>query len=220
VFPTTDCGAGPPSGQTVTLTNQTNLPYAYSLALQTGAFYAITDAGPGVLGPNGTASVVVAPRTVAPGPGVRPGPAPYGDDLIVTVATSPPQSFVIPVAWTLNGAVLSLPQGAGPDADAQGVSFYPADSSGTLVLPMENDGTATASVAFQVEPIDALFASAPAPFALLPGVSVAPGLVAGSTAATCPDATSATLAFVYSGPVCQPFPFASVHVRACTGAFP
>lgn len=219
-FPTTDCGSGPPAAQSVTLTNQTNVAYAYAATLQSGAFYTVTAGAKGTVAAGGTAGVVVTPRGVVPGPGVRPGSAPYGDDLVVSVATTPPSIFTVPISWALNGAVLALPQGAGPNTDASGAVFYAADSTGAWTLPMQNSGTATATVALDVEPAGTFVCSPATPLQIIPGIASAPSLVSSAAAAACPATTSATASFFYSGPVCQPFGVTQVNVHACVGDFP
>ncbi len=217
-FPVTDCGAGAPAAQAVTITNGTNVTYPYTATLQSGVFYSIADSGPGTVAAGGSAGIVVAPHSVVPGAGVRPGQAPYGDDLVVSVGTTPPSTFVVPIFWALNGAVLSLPQGAGADADGL-ARFYPADSSGAFTLPIQNDGTAAASVSLVASPGDVLTISPAAPFAVLPAISTAASLTSTDVATACPGTTNATVTFFYSGPVCQPIAFPSVNVRACSGAF-
>ena len=48
---------------------------------------------------------------------------------------------------TPGAGAFSLPEGAGPDSDSLG-AYYPADSTGGLTLPIQNAGTAAASVTF------------------------------------------------------------------------
>jgi hypothetical protein len=221
-FPTTNCGSAAPAGQAVTITNSTNIAHAYSVHFSSGTYYSYTattlDGGPeadggssGTIAANGTATIVVTPSTIVPGPGVTPGSGPYADDLIVSVDTSPPTQWTIPIAWTLNGAVLSLPRGAGP---------YQADSTGAFTLPMSNTGTSPAVVDFGIAPFAALLFSPAPPISVGPGIGASPGLVSASSDVACPGATKVTATFVYSGPVCQPFPFASVTVAACSGTSP
>ncbi len=186
VFPTTDCGAGPPSGQAVTLTNATNVAYAYTLALQSGAFYFVTTPSSGTLAARSAATVVVTPQAVLPGPGVLPGASPYADDLLITVATSPASTFVVPISWTLNGAVLSLPAGRGASSDPSGAPFYLADSTGGLTLPLLNTGTATARVDAQVQPPGAIAFAPALPISVLPGIATAPALLSTSSDSTMP----------------------------------
>jgi hypothetical protein len=216
-FPTTNCGSAAPAGQTVTISNATNVPYSYSLHFNSGAFYALSGASSGTLPANGAASIIVTPQTVTPGPGVQPGSDPYADELVIDVATSPSSSFVVPISWALSGAVLSLPEGAGPSTNGLGSAFYPADSLGES-LPMANTGTASASVDFAMQPVGVVQFSPASPFQIIPGIRSTPALSSTAAAATCPTTTAATLTFIYSGPVCQPFQLPSVTVEACVGA--
>lgn len=262
-FPTTDCGDAAPAGQSITITNATNVAYAYSVAFSTGTYYKLTatsgpaldgglgvDAGgPDTIPPYGTATILVTPTTIVPGAGVLAGSAPYGDNLIVTVATSPPTQWSFPISWTLNGAVLSLPKGNGPyTADGTGAYTLPcpspqgsascayvADSSGAYALPMVNTGTSPASVSFSIAPFGDLRFSPVPPISVSPGIGATPGLVSTSADAQCKSsnegdggedgsappgaATTVTAAFLYSGPVCQPFPVSAVTVQACFGTF-
>ena len=214
-FPTTSCGAPAPAGQAVTLSNAANVAAHYVLRFNAGTFYTFTDAGSGTIPPNGSATVLVTPRTVTPGPGVQPGGAPYADELVIDVAGS--ASYVIPISWALSGAVLSLPQGRGPRTDGQGNAFYAADTTGSALFPMENTGTATATVDFAVQPLGLVALSPASPFQIIPGIPSTPALSSAATAATCPATTAGTLTFLYTGPVCQPFPLPSVAIRACVG---
>jgi hypothetical protein len=215
-FPTTSCGSPAPSGRAVTVTNGTNVGYSYTAHFNSGAFYALTDSGAGKLAAGGAASLVVTPRTVTPGAGVQPGSAPYADELVVDVATSPPTSFVVPISWALSGAVLSLPEGAGTTSDGAGGFFYAVGSAGTT-LPMQNSGTAPATVDFAVQPAGLVTFSPAAPFQVLPGIRAMPSLGAAASAPACPSTANGTLTFVYSGPVCQPFPLPSIAVHTCVG---
>jgi hypothetical protein len=162
---------------------------------------------------------VVTPTGTTFGPAALAGSAPYADDLVVTLATSPTTRLTLPISWTLNGAVLSLPRGAGPDADASGHPFYAADSTSGFPLPMENTGTAAVTVAFAIQPAAGLLFSPASPVQVIPGIGAAPELGSTSFDATCPTLTPGTVTFVYSGPVCQPFPFPQVNVEACAGTF-
>jgi hypothetical protein len=227
-FPSTDCGNAAPAGQGVTLTNNTNIAYAYTVSFNSGRYYSILDPGTGTLAANGTAAIAVVPRTITPALGVEPGSTPYADDLLLTVQSSgsdggtpPVATFTIPTSWTLNGAVLSLPEGAGPN----GNSFYPADSTGGFTLPMSNSGTASATVSFAIQPSGAFAFSPSPPIQVIPGIGATPGLVSTPASAACPTTTNGTATFVYAGPVCQPFhtgdvAYPMVNVRACQGAFP
>jgi hypothetical protein len=218
-FGTTSCGGAAPSGQAVTLTNQTNVPYAYTLAFNSGLHYAATDTGHGSVPANGVAAIVVTPTGATFGPGAVPGSAPYADDLVVTVATAPPTRLTIPISWALNGAVLSLPQGAGPSTDGLGNFFYVADGTSGFALPMDNTGTAPATVDFAIQPAGAFTFSPASPIQVIPGIRAAPELASTASAAACPNLTSGTVTFAYSGPVCQAFPLAQVSVKACVGTF-
>jgi hypothetical protein len=218
VFPSTDCGSAPPGGQSVTLANLTNQPYSYMVALASGAHYTFADGGSRALPANGISTIVVNPVGVVPGPGVVPGSAPYADDLIVTVATTPATTLSQPIAWTLNGAVLSLPQGAGPFG-SPGSNFYVADTMSDLPLPLSNSGTDTASVQLAIQPPGA-FSLLPASVDIVQGIPALPGLVSASSAPPCSAPASGTATFLYSGPVCNPLPLTSVNVQYCAGAYP
>ena len=218
-FGTTLCGGAAPSGQAVTLSNQTNVAYPYTWAFSSGLDYSATDVGRGTVPANGVATIVVTPIGATFGPGALPGSAPYADDLVVTVATSPPTRLTVPLSWTLDGAVLSLPQGAGPSMDASGDAFYVADSTSGFPLPMDNTGTAPVTVDFAIQPAGELTFSPPGPIQVIPGIRAAPELTSTSSAAACPLLTSGTVTFVYTGPVCQPFPLPQVSVKACVGTF-
>jgi hypothetical protein len=217
VFPTTDCGSAPPGGQSVTLTNSTNQSYTYSVKFAAGAFYTFADGGSGMLAASGTSTIVINPKAVVPGAGVVPGSAPYADDLIVTVSTTPPTTLTQPISWTLNGAVLSLPQGAGPFGPA-GSAFYVADTVSAFPLPISNAGTATATVQVTAQPSGA-FSLVPTPVDVIPNIPALPTLLSSTASPACPSTNSGTATFLYSGPVCQPLPFASVTVDSCTGAY-
>jgi HYDIN/CFA65/VesB family protein len=218
VFPTTDCGGSPPGGQSVTLTNSTNQQLPYTIRLSAGTWYTFADSGSGMLAPNGVATIVVNPKPVSPGQGVLPGSAPYADELIIDIASLPATDFTVPISWTLNGAVLSLPQGGGPDSDSQG-PFYAADSTSGFSIPMANAGTASATVNIAIQPLDAFGIQPAPPIQVLPNIQALPELVSSTSDPACPATTHATATFVYSGPVCQPFPAASVNVRACVGTY-
>jgi hypothetical protein len=218
VFPTSDCGGAPAAGQSVTLTNATNQPYPYTLKLFSGVHYTFTDGGSGMLPANGTATIIVNPKAVVPGAGVLPGSAPYGDDLIVDVSTSPATTLTAPISWTLNGAVLSLPQGAGPFG-AQGSNFYAADTTSGFALGISNTGTAAATVNFAIQPSNAFGILPTPPIDVLPGIPALPELVSGASAPACQATSMGTATFSYSGPVCQPLPLPSVSVDSCSGTY-
>jgi len=216
VFPTTDCGDAPAAGQPVTLTNETNQAYTYTLKFVSGAHYTFADAGSGNLPAEGTVTIVVNPKAVTPGPGVLAGSAPYADDLIVTLATSPATTLTMPISWTLNGAVLSLPQGAGP-FESSGSSVYIADSTSGFPLSIANTGTAAATVNFGIQPSGAFSLLPAPPLNVLPGIPALPELVSGPSAPACPTLASGSATFSYGGPVCQPLPASSVTVDSCSG---
>ncbi len=221
-FPTTSCGTAAPAGQAITLTNNTNQAYAFSTTFNSGAFYTAhvsPDAGGGTIPANGSATIVVTPTTVTPGPTVSAGSAPYADDLLITIQSSPPTTFTIPISWTLNGAVLSLPQGGGSNHDTMGNPFYAADSNSGLALPMDNTGTATATVTFGMQPTTAFTFSPAPPIMVQPGIEALPLLSSTNSDATCPARTSGSATFLYSGPVCRPFPLPQVNIQSCVGTF-
>jgi hypothetical protein len=221
-FPSSDCGSAAPAAQAVTLTNHTNQTYAFASAFSSGAFYSATtssDAGGGTLPANGSAMVVVTPRTVTPAQGVSAGSAPYVDDLTITIQSSPVTTFTVPVTWTLNGAVLSLPDALGQNRDAMGHPFYAADTTSGFEFPMVNTGTATASVSFGIQPAGAFAFSPSGAIAVEPGITALPRFNAANTDATCPAQTAGSMTFLYSGPVCQPFSISGVTVQSCVGTF-
>jgi hypothetical protein len=211
-FPASDCGGAAPAGQGVVVSNTTAGPLGFTAHLSAGTFYSLSPAA-GTVSAGGTASIIVSPRTVVPGAGVMPGFAPYADNLVVTVATSPPTTLTVPVSWTLAGAVLTLPQGAGPNG------FYVADTTSGFSLPLANTGNATAYVSAAIQPFGSFFLTPNPPIAVIPGIGASPQLVSSSSAPACPATAQGTLTFVYSGPVCQPLPLASVNVHACTGTY-
>jgi hypothetical protein len=217
-FPSTNCGNPSPAGRSVTLTNATNVAYSYQVSFNSGAFYTVAQPGSGTIPASGTTSIVVTPVSVLPGPGVKPGAPAYADDLIVTVATSPVTTFTVPVSWALNGAVLKLPEGAGPDNDGLGNVFYEADSTSGFALPIENDGTATASVTFAVQPSGGFAFSPSGAVHVIPGIRANPELVSAGGASACPSTTKGSVTFAYAGPVCQPIPMSSVAVHFCAGS--
>ena len=192
---------GAPGGASrVVLTNATNVAYPYTLHFNSGTLLRPVEPERGTLPANGDVSIVVTPRTVTPGPGVQPGAAPYADELVVTVATSPPTTFVVPISWGLNGAVLSLPEGAGPATDGLGNPYYPADTASGALFPMANGGTAAATVDFAMQPLGVVAFSPAAPFQIIPGIPSTPALGSTSAAAACPATTTGKLTFVYSRP--------------------
>lgn len=224
-FPSTSCGSAAPAAQSVTLTNTTNIAYVFTAKLASGAFYTLQNpstgdaAAAGILPGNGVLVLGVTPQTVTPGPNVVAGSAPYADDLIVSFQTQPPSGVTIPISWTLDGAMLTLPQGLGPNKDAMGNAFYAADSQSGLLLPMANQGTGTASVQFGAQPAAAFSFSPAPPIAVEPNIEALPRLVSTASDATCPALTSGSVTFLYSGPVCRPFQFPQVSVQSCVGTF-
>jgi hypothetical protein len=239
-FPATDCGGGATAAQGVTLTNQTNVSYPYSVSFSSGKYYTLSvpadggsvDAGTGhgVLAANGTATVNVQPNTIAPGPGVVPGPAPYGDNLLVTVqnpgGAMPIATFTVPISWALNGAVLSLPTGF-TLTDSGGNAYYPADSTGGFTLPVKNSGNETAGVSVDIVPSGSVTLSPTMPIQVNLGASTPIQLTAASSDVACspngtaaPAVTAVTATFLYTGAVCQPLPVSSVTIGACSGTFP
>ena len=223
-FPSTNCGSAAPAAQSITLTNTTNTPYLFTAQLNSGAFYTLQnptmgDAGAGIIPGNGVVVIGVTPDTVTPGPGVAAGSAAYADDLVISIQSQPPSGITLPVSWTLNGAILSLPQGAGPNRDAMGNAFYVADTGSGFELPMANAGTGSAAVSFGVQPAGAFSFSPAAPITVQPGITALPRLVSSGSDAACPALTPGSVTFLYSGPVCQPFPVSSVSIQSCTGTF-
>jgi hypothetical protein len=236
-FPSSECGSAPPSGQSVTLTNATNQAYAYSLTFTNGAFYSIAGRGAGVVEGGESATIVVTPNTLSPAQGVQPGSAPYADTLVVSAfpaslgdaapgataeagadASSPETpTFVVPVSWTLNGAVFALPDGAGPATDTGGNPFYPADTTTGFTLPMTNGGNEAATVTLGIDPSSVFTFAASGSVSIAAGASTAPQLSGTSSDPTCSATAAATATFFYSGPVCQPFALSQVTVEACQG---
>jgi len=228
------------TNQAFAVTAQFNAGTFYTLqnpSLNDGGVWT-SDAGPAKLPGNGTAMIVVTPNNVTPGAGVLSGSAPYADDLIITIdsleslapdagetgdggdgGVPPVLTFVVPISWGLNGAVLSLPQGLGPNRDGSGNLFYPADTESGFTLPMVNSGTGTASVSFGVNPPNAFTFSPAAPITVEPGIEAYPVLSAASSDAVCPATTVGTATFLYSGPVCQPFPYSQVTIESCVGTY-
>ncbi len=82
---------------------------------------------------------------------------------------------------------------------------------------MKNSGTASASVSFALAPPSLIQLSPSPPIDLIPGIVASPVLASASSAPACPATATGTITFVYSGPVCQPFPLSAVSVRACVG---
>jgi hypothetical protein len=232
-FPTTECGGAAPAGRTVTLTNHTDVAYGYTLSFGSGAFYSSTPAADGGIGggiagtlpANGMATIVVTPNIITPGPGVVAGSAAYADDLLVDVqdlapdgGSAPIATFTVPISWALHGAVLSLPQGAGPDTDPLQNRYYPADSTSGFSLPMANGGTAAVGVSLGIAPQGSITTSPASPIQVLPGVGAAPQLFSTDAGSACPTLTTGAATFFYTGPVCQPFALPKVTIESCAGS--
>ncbi|HTB74924.1 MAG TPA: choice-of-anchor D domain-containing protein, partial [Polyangiaceae bacterium] len=223
-FPSTNCGSAAPAAQSITLTNTTNVAYVFTAQLGSGQFYTLQnptmgDASAGIIPGNGVVVLGVTPQTVTPGQAAVAGAAPYADDLIVNIQSPTPSGVTIPISWTLNGAMLSLPQGLGPNKDSMGNQFYIADSQSGFTLPMDNGGNGTATVQFGVQPSGAFTFSPAPPISVEPNIQALPRLISASTDATCPSLTSGSATFLYSGPVCRPFPVTQVSIQSCVGTF-
>jgi hypothetical protein len=231
-FPTTNCGSAAPPSQAITLTNNTNQNITFTTAFVSGVFYtanpaasdggldaSFPDGGSGTIPANGSATILVTPVTVTPGAGVHAGSSAYVDDLLIAVQSAPAVSFTIPISWTLNGAVFSLPDGLGTDRDPSNALFYPADTQSGFQLPMANTGTGAATVSFGMQPSGAFAFSPAPPITVEPGITALPVLSAASTDATCPSLTTGSVTFLYSGPVCQPFAYPQVNVESCVGSY-
>lgn len=218
-FPSTDCGSPAPAGQPILLSNATNVAYTYKASFSSGKYYTLSSPASGPVPANGSAMVIVTPTTVAPGAGVTPGSAPYADDLILSVSTVPPLQWTIPISWALNGAVFTLPSGAGTKVDGSGNHFYPADSTTGFLLSLMNTGTAPADVDLAIAPPGAFTFSPAPPVEVIPFVGATPELISSSSDLVCPAVTVSTATFVYSGPVCQPFSLPQVTIEACYGTF-
>lgn len=224
-FPSAECGSAPPPGQTVTIANDTDQTYAYTLKLAVGTYYAVTDAGPGTIAGGGGVTVVITP--VVPAQGLLAGAAPYADTLVVSAfpagadAASPSgnpaaSTFTVPISWTVNGAVFSLPEGAGPSTDGDANPFYPADTTSGLTLPLVNTGNEAASISFATAPSGVVSIS-PAAASVPPEGQASVLLTATESDALCPATTNTSVAFFYAGSVCQPLALSQVLVEACQG---
>jgi hypothetical protein len=223
-FPSTPCGSAAPAAQAITLTNTTNVAYEFTARLNSGAFYTLQnptmgDASAGIIPGNGVVVLGVTPQTVTPGPSAVAGSAPYADELVVSIQSPTPSGVTIPISWTLDGAMLSLPQGLGPNKDGANNQFYAADSQSGFTLPMDNSGTATAMLQFGIQPSGAFSFSPAPPVSVEPNIRALPRLASSGSDTTCPSLTSGSATFLYSGPVCRPFPFAQVSIQSCVGTF-
>src|SRR6185312_8871789 len=85
-FPTTDCGSAAPAGQSVVLTNNTNVQHTYTVSASPSTFYTVSDPNAGVIAANGTATITVTPITVVPGPTAQAGSGAYAANLTVAIA--------------------------------------------------------------------------------------------------------------------------------------
>jgi hypothetical protein len=247
-FTAINCGDGTPAPQGVTLTSQANVDLPFTVSFTSGKFYTAVAAvdggtadggtGQGVLHAHGTSSILVQPNPIVPG-NVVPGSAPFADNLLIAVespgadAASPAlASFAVPVSWTVNGAVFSLPSGF-TKTDGLGKAFYPADTASGFTLPMANKGTAAASVSFSGTPSGVFVVAPMPPIQILQNSTVGPQLSSTSSDVACSAAaadagadagaaavTESTVQFFYTGPVCQFFPAPTVTVGACSGTFP
>ena len=141
------------------------------------------------------------------------------DGLIIDVATTPATTFTVPISWTLSGAVLSLPQAGGPLTDAWGQAFYIADSTSGSTLPMDNSGTVSVTVDFALQPSGRSRFSQSHPSQYCRTREHCAALVSTGVTTSCPTTTNGTATFVYSGPVCQPFPVQSVNIHSCAGTY-
>jgi hypothetical protein len=231
-FPTTDCGTASPAGQTITLTNDTNQPQTYAAQILSSVHpntYAIDNAS-GTIPAMGVATVLVTPLAITPGPGVVAGS--YAATLEIEIATTPATTYSIPIAWSLNGAVLSLTPGGTPFTDGNGDPFYAADTTSGHLLPMSNTGTAAVTVDFAIQPPGAFTFLPSLPVSLPAGLGASPQLQDLSATPACVPSPlfAGTATFLYvSGPVCQPFVRASgggaqvatpaVSIHYCAGTF-
>jgi hypothetical protein len=84
---------------------------------------------------------------------------------------------------------------------------------------MANSGTEAADVNFAIAPLGAFTFSPAPPVQVIPGIGATPELVSSDSDMMCPALTVSTATFVYSGPVCQPFPVPQVKVEACFGTY-
>jgi hypothetical protein len=238
-FPSSECGSPPPAPQTITLLNNTNQDHPFTASLQSGAHYTLTttadaglstgDAGTGILPASSQATIVVTPQFVTPGQGVAAGAAPYADSLFVSVgpAGAPIWTSRISIAWSLNGAVLSVPQG---DHRVNNTLFYVADTAGDFDIPIANSGNEAANVLFTIAPSADFTTAQTQPISVSVNGSRTK-LYSTSGAPSCPlqFAPNETVTLTPSGPVCQPFadptvdggsvPGVTLQVLSCTGSF-
>ena len=74
-----ECGSAAPAARSITLTNTTNIAYAFTAQLNSGLFYTLQnptmgDASAGIIPGNGVVVLGVTPQTVTPGPSAVAGP--------------------------------------------------------------------------------------------------------------------------------------------------
>jgi hypothetical protein len=195
-FPGSDCGSAAPAGQSVTLTNATNVAHTYTVTVSSPTFYQVVDPNGGSLAANGAVVITVVPQTVTPGAGVAAGSAAYAANLSVTIDGT--TQLVTPISWTLNGAVLSQ------------ASSTRAISRTNSTITFTNAGTQTVSVSTSFTPNDITIAANPNQ--VLAGGSTGttlrsrgPGGGIPTCNATRSNAVTVTPTFTYSGgAVCQP----------------
>src|SRR6185312_1100298 len=149
-FPTTDCGSAAPAGQSVVLTNNTNVQHTYTVSASPSTFYTVSDPNAGVIAANGTATITVTPITVVPGPTAQAGSGAYAANLTVAIAGG--DTIIRPISWTLNGAVLTA------------TSSTLALSRNNSTLQFTNTGTQTVFVdtSFTSLPLGAVTVGLPA----------------------------------------------------------
>ena len=129
-------------------------------------------------------------------------------------------SFTVPISWTLNGAVLSLTDGTGPN----GQGFYVADTTSGFMLRMDNTGTASANVSLAITPSGAFSIEPTPPIQVIPNVRALPQFLSSQVSLACPAVPgtvtpNATATFLFSGPVCQPILQTKINVFSCSGTY-
>jgi hypothetical protein len=221
-FKPTECGDVAADSQTITLTNNTNQPYAFGTRLGTGKYYRVSANTTSLAPVGGTAVITVTRPGVSPGPGVLSGKEPYADNLFVDVGPAGADGgvattvvpFTFALSWALHGSVLSLP--AAP--------FYVVDNSASSLLPISNTGDEPASVTVLSSPLGAVVFT-PNPVAVPAGgvgkVQTAPSLIH----PPCASQTTSNVLFLFndctpgaSCSVCQPLP-SSVPALSCQGTY-
>ena len=180
-FPAALCGGSNPAGETVTISNNSGTPQAYSAALGAGTYYTITAGGSGSVPANGTAQVTVRPSiNLAAGGGAATGSSQYDDTVVITVAGS---QYYIPLTETVNGVILSAqnPQNysfsgylcQGDPRSNFPVDFYAENYFGSNYAyspTIVNNGNITGSVTATFTGCDSTFmASSPASASVNPG---------------------------------------------------